>query len=269
MSRLREGYRRAVARMRRATDPLVPPKRLTQATGGGEFVDLGDEFFSLFRRAGLRPSDDVLDVGCGCGRMARPMAGWLEGRYEGFDVIPDAIEWCRSRITRRHPNFGFTLLDVANDTYNPRGSASAATVRFPYRDDSFDFAILTSVFTHLLPAELLHYLDELARVMREGGTVFATYFLLDSEVENALDQGRTWPAVPHTADDPVLGEYRIADPESPSATVAYRRHAIEAAHEKRALGLETVWIGYWGGRAGDGVTLQDVTVSTANQSFSR
>lgn len=261
----RDGFGRAVAKLRRVVNPLVPPDRLLGRVGGGDFIAIGDEFFTLFRRAGLRPSDDVLDVGCGSGRMARPMAGWLEGRYEGFDVIPDAIEWCRSRITRRHPNFGFTVLDVSNDAYNPHGSASAATVRFPYEDDSFDFAILTSVFTHLLPAELLHYLDELARVTRTGGTVFATYFLLDPEVEEALDRGRTEPALPHAADDPVLGQYRIADPSSPSAAVAYPRDAIAVAHEERGLALETVWIGYWGGRPGDGVTLQDVTVSTATR----
>ena len=261
MPRLRDGFGRAAAKLRRITHPLVPPDELIDGTGGGDFIAIGDEFFALFRRACLRPTDDVLDVGCGSGRMARPLAGWLEGRYEGFDVAPEAIEWCRSRITPRHPNFRFALLDVANDLYNPNGSTSAASVRFPYGDDSFDFAVLTSVFTHLVPAELLHYLDELARVMRAGGTVFATYYLLEPEVEVALSEGRTWPGLPHADHDPVLGDYRLADPSSPSTIVAYRREAVEAAHAERGLAMETVWCGYWGGRPGDGVTLQDVTVS--------
>jgi SAM-dependent methyltransferase len=262
----REGLRRVAARWRRLADPMVPPPReeLVGSTGGGDFIEVGDEFFTLFRRAGLRPTDDVLDVGCGAGRMARPLAGWLEGRYEGFDVEPAAIEWCRSRIARRHPNFAFTLLDVANDYYNPAGGADAASVRFPYEDDRFDFALLTSVFTHLVPAELLHYLDELARVVRRGGTVFATYFLLDPEVDLALDAGRAWRPLPHLEVDPVLGEYRIADPSAPSAAVAYRREAIEAVHAERGLEITSVWAGRWSGRP-DGPTAHDVTVSVASR----
>jgi len=265
VSRLRDGLDRARAGLRRLTDPLVPPGELVGGTGGGggDYVAIGDEFFALFREAGLRRTDDVLDVGCGAGRMARPLAGWLGGRYEGFDVVPEAIEWCRSRIGRRYPNFGFTLLDVANDVYNPRGEASAASVMFPYGDDCFDFAQLTSVFTHLVPAELLHYLDELARVVRPGGTVFATYFLLDSEAEAALEEGRAWRPMPHVESDAVLGEYRLADPRSPSVAVAYRREAIEAAHADRGLSIDTVWTGRWAGRPG--LTAHDLTVSTVGE----
>jgi SAM-dependent methyltransferase len=261
MPRLREGFGRAVGKLRRIADPLVPPDELIEGTGGGDYIAVGDSFFALFRRAGLRPDDDLLDVGCRSGRMARPLAGWLQGRYEGFDVAPEAIEWCRSRITRRHPNFDFTLLDVANDLYNPNGSTSAASVRFPYEDDAFDFAVVASVFTHLVPAELLHYLDELARVVRGGGRVFATYFLLDPEVEAALSEGRAWRALPDREGDAELGKYRLADASSPSVAVAYRRDRIEAAHAARGLAIETLWLGAWGGREGDGVTAQDVTVS--------
>lgn len=259
---MRDRFGRAVSKLRRIADPLVPPNELIEGTGGGDFIAIGDHFFELFRRGGLSATDDVLDVGCRSGRMARPLAGWLEGRYEGFDVAPDAIQWCRSRIGRRHPNFGFALLDLANDTYNPGGTESAASVRFPYDDDSFDFAIVASVFTHLVPAELLHYLDELARVVRGGGRLFATYFLLDSEVEAALSEGRAWRDLPDIETDPTLGEYRLADAASPSLAVAYRRAAIAAAHRQRGLPVEAVWLGSWGGRAGDGVTAHDVTLST-------
>jgi SAM-dependent methyltransferase len=246
---------------------MVPRGRTSGAAGcgGGDFVQIGDDFFALFRRAGLEPSDDVLDVGCGFGRMARPMVGWLRGRYEGFDVAPEPIEWCRSRIARRNPGFAFTLLDVANDVYNPDGNVSAASIRFPYRDDSFDFALLTSVFTHLVAPELLRYIDELSRVVRPGGTVFATYFLLDPDVEAALGEGRAWRPMPVRDSDPELGEYRLADRSAPSTAVAYRRDAVEAAHARRRLEVEAVWPGGWSGRP-DGVTAHDVVVSRARAS---
>jgi len=262
VSGVRDRLRRTAARVRSVADPMVPRGRVRGAAGcgAGDFVQIGDDFFALFRRAGLVPSDDVLDVGCGFGRMARPMVGWLQGRYEGFDVAPEPIEWCRSRIARRNPSFGFSLLDIANDVYNPDGSASAAAVRFPYDDDSFDFAVLTSVFTHLVAPELLRYLDELSRVVRPGGTVFATYFLLDPEVELALRERRTWRPMPDRATDPELGEYRLADRSAPSEAVAYGRDAVEAAHSRRGLEVETVWRGGWSGRP-DGVTAHDVVVS--------
>jgi SAM-dependent methyltransferase len=259
---VRDGLRRTIDRMRAIADPMVPTGRVSgeAGCGGGDFIQIGDDFFTLFRRAGLEPSSDVLDVGCGFGRMARPMAGWLRGRYEGFDVAPEPIEWCRSRIARRHPNFAFTLLDVANDVYNPEGSVSAGAVRFPYGDDCFDFALLTSVFTHLVAADLLRYLDELARVVRPGGTVFATYFLLDPEAELALSEGRAWRPMPDRETDPELGEYRLADRTAPAAAVAYSREAVEGAHSRRGLDVEAVWLGAWSGRAA-GVTAHDVVVS--------
>ena len=262
MADVRDGLRRTVARVRSIADPMVPRGRVRGAAGcgGGDFVRIGDDFFALFRRAGLEPSHDVLDVGCGFGRMARPMVGWLQGSYEGFDVAPEPIEWCRSRIERRNPNFGFTLLDVANDVYNPDGGASAASISFPYGDDAFDFAVLTSVFTHLVAAELRRYLDELSRVVRAGGTVFATYFLLDPDVELALREGRAWRPMPDVETDPELGEYRLADRSAPSEAVAYRRDAVEAAHSSRGLEVEAVWPGAWSGRAG-GITAHDVVVS--------
>jgi hypothetical protein len=167
---VRDGLRRAVAKARAIADPMVPRGRVRGAAGcgAGDFVEIGDDFFALFRRAGLERSHDVLDVGCG--------------------------------------------------------------------------------------------FDELSRVVRAGGTVFATYFLLDPEVERALGEGRTWRVMPHLESDPELGSYRLADRGAPSEAVAYRRDAVEAAHARRGLGVDAVWLGGWSGRP-DGVTAHDVVVS--------
>ena len=49
--------------------------------------------------------NSVLDVGCGIGRMAIPLARYLntDGKYEGFDIIPENIAWCQRAITPRYP----------------------------------------------------------------------------------------------------------------------------------------------------------------------
>src|SRR5690349_1101666 len=85
----------ALDRVRGRQDPLVPPRRL-QFVGAGDFAATGDEFLGhLVDLAGLEPTSDVVDIGCGIGRIARPLAGYLTtGSYAGFDVDPRGIAWC-------------------------------------------------------------------------------------------------------------------------------------------------------------------------------
>ena len=233
-------------RVRGRRDPLVPPRRLV-FVGPGDFVAIGKHFFVLFRRAGLQPGDDVLDVGCGIGRMAVPLAGWLEGRYEGFDIVREGIDWCRETISSRHPNFGLTHVDVHNGEYNPGGTLRGDEFRFHLDDASFDFALLTSVFTHLLPAELRHYLSELARVVRPGGTVFATYFLVDGP-----DAPTAGPELDFRFE---RDGYRTASDTVPERAVAYELREIRELHAGAGIPVAEVWPGR------EGATLQDVTVS--------
>src|SRR3954451_7498397 len=116
-------------------DPLVPPRRM-QFVGEGDFVATGDEFLGhLVDLAALEPGDDVLDVGCGIGRMARPLADYLTtGRYSGFDVNEAAIRWCREHYP---VSFRFDVADLRNARYHPSGRQSAREYRFPYGDSTF------------------------------------------------------------------------------------------------------------------------------------
>jgi SAM-dependent methyltransferase len=241
-------------------DPLTPPRRLL--TGDySEFRELGSEFRDAFvREGGLRADDAVLDVGCGPGRMAVPLTGFLSehGRYDGFDLVRDEVRWCQEAITPRFPRFTFTRIDVRNPLYNPGGSIAASELRFPYGDGSFDFAFLTSVFTHMLPDAVDRYLAELRRTLRPTGRVFATWFLLNEESLALIEAGSSYFAFAHER-----GVARVNDSDAPEAAVAYPEAWLREQAARHGFAVERVLGGYWCGRDHDiRWRWQDVVVLT-------
>ena len=246
--------RDAADRLRGRRDPLTPPRRLL--TGDyGHFERLGNEFLVLFKElGGLKPDDDVLDIGCGPGRMAVPLTGYLSaaGSYEGFDIVGEEVAWCAANVTPRFPSFRFQRADVRNSRYNPDGSVPADEFRFPYPDESIDFAFATSVFTHMLGDEVDRYLAELARVLRPDGRALVTWFVLNDEARAALPAGRFRFAVP-------IGEAFVNDAGSPEVAVAYPESWIEAHTRAHGLRVESRHLGTWAGRSG-GASWQDVLI---------
>jgi len=232
---------------------LVPPRRLN-FVGDGDFEKTGDEFLSYFIRfGGLQPSYSVLDVGCGIGRMARPLTGYLSGgRYEGIDIVPVGIRWCQKNITPRYPNFHFTLADIRNTEYNPMGKVAASEYRFPYADGSFDFAFLTSVFTHLITAEAERYMAELSRVLRPGGTCVATFFLLNEESKRAVGAGRSSLLFRYALDGCWTTNQQI-----PESAIAYDELTIKEKMEKNRFSIQSIHHGNWSGRS-DYLSYQDM-----------
>ena len=222
-----------VADVVRHHDPLLPPRRLRGFVGDSDFRTTGDEFLELcVDLAGLRPDERVLDVGSGIGRMARPLARHLRppGAYEGFDVVPEGVAWCRSRYTA-HPHFRFQLADVRNGLYRPDAGVPARQYTFPFDDASFDFTFATSVFTHLLPDEADRYLSEMARVLRPTGRLLATFFVLD-----AAGRHRSAPGE-HLTFAHDHGHYATYTVETPEDAVAYDEGWLRARLEAHRLEL--------------------------------
>ena len=243
----------ALDRVRGSRDPDLPPRRLQVAVGGGDYLAIGAEYARLFKElGGLEPDHDVLDVGSGSGRMAYALAGWLRGRYEGFDVVPEAVEWCQANIAARHPNFRFRVADIRSERYNPGGASDAASYRFPYDDASFDFAYLTSVFTHLQRPAVERYVSELARVLRPGGRCFATYLLMNDEAERLLGG--------HGQFEVDQGDQLVVDERVPERAVAFREELVRELHDRHGLPIEAVHPGSWCGRERY-TSFQDITIS--------
>jgi len=128
----------------------------------------------------LEPGARFLDIGCGCGRVARHLLHAPIAAYVGFDRHPGMIGWAKTWIGRRDERFRFEHVDVSSEYEEldrQRGAVAAAQFEFPYEDDSFTAALAASVFTHIDFAATSHYLDETARVLSAGGRLAASFFL--------------------------------------------------------------------------------------------
>lgn len=253
-------------------DPLLPPRRLDLPS---QIAAVGERLAGIVvDKGGLEPSGAVLDMGCGPGRTAAPLTRHLDaaGRYEGFDVMPKSIAWCRKAITKRFPNFNFQVADIHNAQYNPGGTQRASEYRFPYADESFDVAVAGSLFTHLQPFEGQRYLEEAARTLRPGGRLVATWFLIDEEVDAALAAGKVRSQGMFSEDRPPLrlehhltdeqgNPFRSFDPETPEYMIALDESLVREQYERAGLEIVEILHGHWSGREGSGGLGQDAIVA--------
>lgn len=144
-------------------DPLLPPAALrTRVHGSAKapgFRDTGwrcaaDVRAAVERFAPLDSFHRVLDWGCGCGRVMRHLSRWITpDRLAGCDIDREAIDWMRAA----YPRHDLRIISPDPPT--------------PYEDGAFDLVIGVSIFTHLDERYERLWLDELARIVRDGGLV--------------------------------------------------------------------------------------------------
>jgi ubiquinone/menaquinone biosynthesis C-methylase UbiE len=227
------------------THSLVPPWRMI-FVGTRDFVAVGEEFLQHFIKLGhLKPEHQVLDIGSGIGRMAVPLTSYLSNsaRYEGVDIVSQGVRWCQENITPRFPNFQFQLADIFNQEYNPQGQYAAVDYKLPFSPNTFDFVFLTSVFTHMLPAEVENYLSQIQRVLKPEGQAFLTFFLWNEESKAGWEQGKS-------TQDFLFSEgiYRVVDLKVPENSIAYEEVAVREILKTTGLALENTYYGSWCGR---------------------
>jgi SAM-dependent methyltransferase len=151
--------------------------------GGSIFLQHGKHFAGLLRKyAGLTPDSKVLEIGCGCGTNAIALAEVLsDGNYTGMDINRVSLQAAKDNSRLKRKRFQFEFLDIRNHEYNPKGRDLATDYVFPYPDETFDVAFMISVFTHMLTDEVRNYARQIARILRPGGVVLFTAFLLDRD----------------------------------------------------------------------------------------
>ena len=157
-------YERAVALRPHSVTPTdgvpLPPRRLMVRVAGTADADWflrGGRagYDAIAARVDMQQTRDVLDFGCGCGRVTRYFKDHLGG-VAGSDVNGDAVEWCRDNL--RFARF----------------ERNGLAPPLAFADDSFDLVYALSVFTHLTADLQLAWRDELRRVLRPGGRLLIT-----------------------------------------------------------------------------------------------
>jgi SAM-dependent methyltransferase len=246
-----------------ATDELIPPVEMMfdGATSVEEFINVGKGFCERYviGHAKLAPYDRVLDVGSGIGQKARFLTTYLDhnGSYEGFDIVPKGVEWCNEKY-KRFDNFHFQLADIYSAHYNPTATTKASEYRFPFEDSDFDIVFLASVFTHMVPQDMRHYLTEIARVLKPGGRCVISYFLLNPESRKRVALGLDSIKIPYTYTSETC---RVADLKSPETIVAHDERTVRDLYEENGLSITALTYGYWCGRKEFIGALQDVIVA--------
>ncbi|MBF0382152.1 MAG: methyltransferase domain-containing protein [Magnetococcales bacterium] len=97
---------------------------------------------------------NILDFGCGSGRIFISLPDTIEDKYIGVDTDSQAISWC----TENYPQARFQI--------NP------ANPPMDFADSSFDLILAIAVFRHLDEKNQFSWLQELQRVTKKGGLLF-------------------------------------------------------------------------------------------------
>jgi SAM-dependent methyltransferase len=142
----------------------LPHEQAMQQAIGGDFERVGRVEAAQLAHYGLPADGYLIDVGCGSGRLAKPLSAHLKD-YLGVDLVPDLVAHARKIANR--PEWRFQVIDH---------------IEIPEADGAADMVCFFSVMTHLLHEQTYWYLEECRRVLKPGGKVVFSF----------LEYGEPW-----------------------------------------------------------------------------
>ncbi len=125
---------------------------------GGSFDAIGYLEKMLLQQHGLHEETDLIDVGCGAGRLLSQLNHGDVASYLGIDISAELLDYSRQFL--RGPDWNLKLVSGCE---------------IPADDQSGDMVCMFSVITHLLHQESYRYFQEAARVLRPGGRLIVSF----------------------------------------------------------------------------------------------
>ena len=170
---------------------------------GGEWARSGEATAGDVRAlAQVTAADDVLEIGCGAGRVGRFLAPHCR-TWTGGDVSPNMLRFAAEALA--------DLPNVATVRLNGYDLAGVP-------DASQDVVYCTGVFMHLDEWERFRYVQDARRVLRPGGRVYVDNF-------NLLEPEGWSLFLEHVAMDPAKRPANISRHSTPAELEAYVRRA--------------------------------------------
>jgi ubiquinone/menaquinone biosynthesis C-methylase UbiE len=131
---------------------------------------------AILHKEGLQPTQTLVDLGCGIGRLAAQVVPWLEGgHYIGTDISQQILTRAAHRIAVVVPNppCEVTWIKQSDNT-------------FPIPDATVDMVCAFSVFTHTEHEDTYNILKDARRIVRLGGTFVLSCLPMDLDASRVI-----------------------------------------------------------------------------------
>ena len=212
-------------------------------------------FAELYRLTKLKPDSDVLDYGCGLGRLCIPLKPYFQeagGTYQGIDTDAGAISYLKTL----HPQstFSFNHVDIYNKMYNKNGQTMESVLKEQLLKRKVDIAFLFSVFTHVLPEDFMALLKFLKSSLKDDGQMCISFFILNEESYAGIKAGTSHRKFAHP-----YKNAKTDTPNVPEGAIAYEESDLFDYFKQCGLIVEDVSYGKWSGRQ-DSWHWQDLVV---------
>lgn len=206
---------------------------LARAYYTGEWV-----YQQISIHTGFDPKSNVLDVGCGDGRVSAAFARHdFNGRYFSFDINIERVD-ALQRLFKEKDNFEFKHSNIFHTYYNSQGKQNAEQYKFEYSDGVMDLAFLNSICTHMKFSVITNYLKECYRVTALGGKMWVTFYVIDELVGEASNSPKRKFSAPYE-------EGFTATPENPEGCVGFEKNKIIELFDNTGFTILKYIPGYW------------------------
>ena len=173
----------------------------------------------ILDHVGIKPTDVVLEIGCGVGRVGKHAAPSCQ-QWIGADVSPNMLKFAAENL-RELPNVQF--VELSGYDLNPIPS------------ESIDLVYCTVVFPHLAQWDRYSYVLEAFRVLRAGGKLYVDGINLCSDAGWKVFED-------HRAISPLERIPEIGECSTPQELVEYlRRAGFISIESKPGDELVAVW----------------------------